>query len=275
MKKSQELIIEIKKGIIYGGGLPHDSYVETVINGEVFDTTAPKNPPEWNKVVTKPLPEILDGSMIILFAVYKKRWTAPGFKLVGTVEFSLDDLINDIRKFSKSNDESPCGSINKEVIIKANKKNLTLSGSLYLRLELKEQLFITEKKVHLSPNNRLAKLEENVSITNTNKNSFNGRRKMADLFSSSKILDLKGHKRTKSQPLRRIGSNDVLDSLFDSDGDKDRSDYGDKDSFRNSESISRLRSSSYHEVSSKRAIIVTFLHLNICYRASTLIPVSL
>ncbi len=39
LENSYELLIEIKKAAVFGGGLPHDSYVETVIDGEIYDTT--------------------------------------------------------------------------------------------------------------------------------------------------------------------------------------------------------------------------------------------
>ena len=130
-----ELVIEIKSASIFGGGLPHDVYVETVIDGEIVDTTAPKNPAEWNKTVTKALPISTNISMIILFAVFKKRWTATGYKLVGTVEFTLENLIGDLRNSLSNTLE---GSITKEFTIAPNKKNLTLSGYLTLGLEIRQ-----------------------------------------------------------------------------------------------------------------------------------------
>ena len=39
---SYDLIIEVKRATVLGGGLPHDSYVETFINGQIFDTTFPR-----------------------------------------------------------------------------------------------------------------------------------------------------------------------------------------------------------------------------------------
>ena len=137
---SYDLIIEVKRATVLGGGLPHDSYVETFINGQIFDITFPRFPAEWNKVLTtKSCSTNFDGSapMVLLFAVYKKRWTSNGFKLVGTVEFSLDDLKDQIRTSCNLESNNFIGSITKDYPLKSNTKNLTLSGSLFLRLELK------------------------------------------------------------------------------------------------------------------------------------------
>ena len=240
-----ECIIDIKKASIFGGGLPHDSYVETVIDGEIFDTTVPKNPPEWNKTITKSFPAILNGSVIILFAVYKKRWTAPGYKLVGTVEFTLDDLINDIRKAKTNDDNSICGEIAKDFSIKANKRNITLSGSLSLRLELKQHFFLKEKvgKNPVKDQNEVIEGQSGLP------KRTDGRRNFVELCGPTNI-DLKGigHPKFRSQKLKQNRSFDTLSAL-DGDSEKERNDFDDTESCRNSEDSNyRPRSLSYQEV---------------------------
>ena len=137
-ENSYALIIEIKRATVLGGGLPHESYVETFINGQLFDTTIPRFPAEWNKILRKSFPTNFDSApMVLLFAVYKKRWTSTGFKLVGTLECSLDDLKAEIRtgcNLDANNDF--IGSITKDFPLRASSKNFTLTGSLLLRLEI-------------------------------------------------------------------------------------------------------------------------------------------
>jgi hypothetical protein len=59
--------------------------------------------------------------------MYKKRWTSEGFKLVGSAQFPLSDLAEKLNK----------GPVHKVMNLIANKRNITLSGTLQLVLELK------------------------------------------------------------------------------------------------------------------------------------------
>lgn len=259
--KTYELIIEIKKASIFGGGLPHDSYVETVIDGEIYDTTTPKNPPEWNKIVTKPLPNNLNGGMAILFAVYKKRWTSPGYKLVGTAEFTLEELIDDVRNGKKFTDEIFCGSILKEASLKGNKKNLTLSGTIFLGIEIKSHLIMDGD---FKKNSSSSTMQFFTSSDKASKpNVFETNRAIVDVFYPAHIKEIKKHKRSLSQPLKRNRSNERMSFLYNSDAEKERSDFEGTDSCRNSEdSNSRLRCISFHEV---RIILNVFYSAVILY----------
>jgi hypothetical protein len=125
-----ELTISLKKGTVRGGGLSNSSHVVTSIDGiEIHKSEDSPSPPHWNAVVSKKLLEIQRVDPIMLgFSVYKKRWTAPGYKLVGSTQFPMSELLPILNK----------GAMEKEIQLNTNRLNLTLSGTLVLGLELKE-----------------------------------------------------------------------------------------------------------------------------------------
>ena len=200
--------------------------------------------------------------MAILFAVYKKRWTAPGYKLVGTVEFTLQDLKEDIRKATKIGGTSICGSIIKDYAIKANRKNVTLSGTLTLGVEIKQQYFlkecVDEKKNLNSVENCSDSFGSGIGDTATVQSRIPSRR-MSDLFNPTNLLELTRHRRKSSfSKLQALGGNstgvgaiDVTTMTeVDSEKEKEKSDLDELESGRNSEDSSfvRPRSFSYQEV---------------------------
>ncbi len=125
---SYELKINVKKGTVIGGGLANNTYVEVWIDGMLIETTASvASPPEWNKEITKEF-DTLDPvtPVVIACCMYKKRWTSEGFKLVGSAQFLLSEL----------NDKLNKGPVTKNMSLIASKKNITLSGTIQLILEL-------------------------------------------------------------------------------------------------------------------------------------------
>jgi hypothetical protein len=124
-----ELKINVKKGVVVGGGLANNAYVEVWIDGMLVETTASvPSPPEWNKEVIKEFDTLEPATPIIIsFSMYKKRWTSEGFKLVGSAQFPLSDLAEKLNK----------GPVHKVMNLIARKRNITLSGTLQLILELK------------------------------------------------------------------------------------------------------------------------------------------
>lgn len=125
-----ELKLNVKRGTVVGGGLANNAYVEVWIDGMLVETTASvPSPPEWNKEVIKEFDTLEPATPIIVaLSMYKKRWTSEGFKLVGSAQFPLSDLTEKLNK----------GPMVKMVSLIASKKNITLSGTLQLILELKE-----------------------------------------------------------------------------------------------------------------------------------------
>ncbi|RYH28847.1 hypothetical protein EON65_10600, partial [archaeon] len=116
------LTIIIKRGNVVGGGLPNGLHVITSIGDEVVNKTPDVQAPYYfNETVTKAF-ETLEPlvPVIISFAMYKKRWTSPGYKLVGTIQFPLSDLRGVLNK----------GSVEKQFNLLSNRRNLTLHGSL-------------------------------------------------------------------------------------------------------------------------------------------------
>lgn len=211
--------------------------------------------------MTKPLSPDANGAMVILFAVYKKRWTAPGYKLVGTVEFTLNDLKEDIRKATKVNTESICGSIVKDFTIKANRKNITLSGTLTLGVEIRQQYFIKdrrdcseEEKFILSSGNSIDTSFNSISDiapVHGRITSLDGRRKISDLFNPANLLERTRHRRKSSfSKLQPLGGGVDVPSTVEVDSEKEKGDFDDTESCRNSEDSSsfRPRSFSFQEV---------------------------
>jgi len=113
---------------VHGGGLANNSYVEVWIDGMLIETTpSVPSPPEWNKEVTKEF-DTLDHitPVAISFCMYKKRWTSEGFKLVGSAQFLLSDIASKLNK----------GPTTKNMSLIASKKNITLSGTITVEVEL-------------------------------------------------------------------------------------------------------------------------------------------
>eukprot|EP01040_Poterioochromonas_malhamensis_P003643 gene3643-3893_t len=129
-KYPYELAIVLKKGTVRGGGLSNSSHVVTSVDGVEIDKSADSpSPPSWNRTIIKKLAEVQRVDPIILgFSMYKKRWTAPGYKLVGSTQFPLSELLPHLNK----------DPIEKEIQLNTNRLNLTLSGTLSLSLQLKE-----------------------------------------------------------------------------------------------------------------------------------------
>ena len=74
---------------------------------------------------------VLYACMYFMYAcmkVYKKRWTANGFKLVGNVRFPLSELFPHVNK----------GRVHNEYNISVPAHNLTLKGKLFLAIDLRE-----------------------------------------------------------------------------------------------------------------------------------------
>lgn len=125
---SYELKINVKKGTVNGGGLANNAYVEVWIDGMLVETTASvPSPPEWNKEIIKDF-DTLDTAtpIVISFTMYKKRWTSEGFKLVGSCQFLLSEIEDKLNK----------GPVNKNLTLVAGKKNITLSGTISISVEL-------------------------------------------------------------------------------------------------------------------------------------------
>jgi len=125
-----ELVISVKRANITGGGLPNSSYVEIYIDGALMETTDVAPPPaEWNNHIIKGFHKLEPPTPIIIsFSVYKKKWTSSGFKLVGSTQFPLTDLINKLN----------IGPIDKVFSLSTPKKNLSMSGAILVGLELYE-----------------------------------------------------------------------------------------------------------------------------------------
>mmetsp|Transcript_81241 Transcript_81241/g.159455 ORF Transcript_81241/g.159455 Transcript_81241/m.159455 type:complete len:253 (-) Transcript_81241:140-898(-) len=126
---SYELKINVKKGVVMGGGLSNNAYVEVWIDGMLVETTqSVPSPPEWNKEVVKEFDNLEPATPIIIsFSMYKKRWTSEGYKLVGTAQFPLADLAEKLDK----------GPVYRMISLISSKRNITLSGTLQLVLDLR------------------------------------------------------------------------------------------------------------------------------------------
>lgn len=127
---SYELKINVRKGVIIGGGLANNAYVEVWIDGMLVETTASvPSPPEWNKEVVKEFDTLEPTTPIVIsFSMYKKRWTSEGFKLVGSAQISLTDMIEKLGK----------GPVTRVLSLTASKRNITLSGTLHIVYELRD-----------------------------------------------------------------------------------------------------------------------------------------
>lgn len=159
---SYDLKINVKKGTVHGGGLANNSYVEVWIDGMLIDTTpSVPSPPEWNKEVTKEF-DTLDhiAPVAISFCMYKKRWTSEGFKLVGSAQFFLSDIAGKLNK----------GTTTKNMSLIASKKNITLSGTITVEVELTGGPPAEEELENYSREKKLAN-RASLRLTRTN-NTF-------------------------------------------------------------------------------------------------------
>lgn len=126
-----ELKIHIIRGNISGGGLKNVSHVEVRVNDELIHTTENiAAPPIWNETVHYFLHQLeFSTPVIISLSLFKKRWTSAGFKLVGTMQLPLIDLADSIL--------DKYGIIEREYNLNINRRNLTLTGNLYLGFQLR------------------------------------------------------------------------------------------------------------------------------------------
>jgi hypothetical protein len=149
MSKGFDLLVTVVCGQVIGGGLNRSAYVETYFNGQLFDTTETAAPRtivngtiEWNQRLYRSIEDGYFASQSVLsFAVYKKRWTSQGFKLVGTLDIPLVRLIPDLDN----------GLIQQCHPLKSATKNVTMTGSLTLALELKETVAFAISQVPTHP----------------------------------------------------------------------------------------------------------------------------
>jgi hypothetical protein len=127
---SCDLKLEVKSGVISGGGLPNSVYVEVLVDDVLIGTTdSVASGRKWNAFFMKRLTDIdISTTVFISFVVHKKRWTSCGHKQVGTAEFPLGDILENL------NQKSGPTQINVNLV--ANKHNLTLGGSLLISWEL-------------------------------------------------------------------------------------------------------------------------------------------
>jgi hypothetical protein len=159
MPQSFELLINIKHGSIAGGGLKRDGYVETYLNGQLFDTTDTVPPPHrWDQQLYRSFSDgYAEASQTVLsFAVYKRRWTSFGFKLVGTLDIPLVRLIPLLNN----------GSHVQSHALKQARKNVTMTGELTIELELKES------DVFISPSSTMQYPKEGSEYKISNRQSF-------------------------------------------------------------------------------------------------------
>jgi hypothetical protein len=115
------LTVVIKNCKITGGGVQHRGFVEMTINNEVVHTTQSLHSPwTFEEQVVRHFTCLED--IDIGFAVYKKKWTSSGFKLVGTHHCKLADISGQLNK----------GPIIQACKLCAAKRNLSLGGMLAL-----------------------------------------------------------------------------------------------------------------------------------------------
>jgi hypothetical protein len=125
-----ELRINIKKAVVVGGGLPNLCFTEVFFDEQLYCSTEIVQPPlEWNKSIMKKWSN-LGGFQpkTFSFRVFKKKWTASGYKMVGHVDFTVDEFLILANK----------PLMEKEYALISNKRHLTLSGSILLGIELIE-----------------------------------------------------------------------------------------------------------------------------------------
>jgi hypothetical protein len=125
-----EVVFEIHRSFLSGGGLNHLAHVTLEIDGEeLFRTADQPSPPVWNEKVPIYFSDLLSSiASNITFAVYKKRWTSSGYKLVGTHNIPVSDLLGVV-------DKSTLEKV--DVDLTPNKRNLTLHGNLIFSILVK------------------------------------------------------------------------------------------------------------------------------------------
>jgi hypothetical protein len=140
-----ELTIEIKSGVVTGGGLKNLVHVVIEVDGKpIFQTTDQDSPPVWNESFKMSFRELSPATpSTIVLTAYKKRWTFPGYKLVGSISIILSDLegiLND-------------GPDERDLHLTKSRRNLTLDGNLIISLELRDSSF--GKTPLMSPTNSI------------------------------------------------------------------------------------------------------------------------
>lgn len=128
-----QLLIQIKRAVVSGGGLSHDVHIQIEIDGEIVYTTSDQQAPYvWNESFSTYL-HSLDPSIpsAIVVTAYKKRWTSPGYKIVGSRSIPLADLVHTLNKGEDEHDYH----------LVTNKRNLTLHGNVIISFDLRDKYF--------------------------------------------------------------------------------------------------------------------------------------
>lgn len=78
-------LIMIRTGKILNDNLPTKTYVVTSLDDRVINKTPDSSIPlKWNAVFQQPLETLTpDVKSVFTFSMYKKRWSVPGYKLIG------------------------------------------------------------------------------------------------------------------------------------------------------------------------------------------------
>lgn len=154
-KGEYELIVKIGKGEVSGGGLKNVVHVNVEVDGElVFSTEDRESPPVWNQEFKLFLDDLEPPTpTTILFSAYKKRWTSPGYKLVGTVLLTSSSLSQLLNK----------GRVEQTVHLMQDRRNLTLHGSLQLSFEVRDQAYSSSKRLSVTPSSSVKVIANNQS----------------------------------------------------------------------------------------------------------------
>ena len=112
-----EIIIRIVKASMKISGLNRDAYCEAYMNGQLFDTTeVVKCPHYFDHCVYRSFPDgAFASKTVFTFVLHKQRWASAGFKVVGSVDICVRDLIPflDTATFEKTfrldNSSKKCG----------------------------------------------------------------------------------------------------------------------------------------------------------------------
>lgn len=142
-KGDYELIVKIGRGEVSGGGLKNVVHVNVEVDGElVFSTEDRESPPVWNQEFKLFLDDLEPATpTIVLFSAYKKRWTSPGYKLVGTALLTSSSLSQLLNK----------GRVEQTVYLMQDRRNLTLHGSLQLSFEVRDRAYSSSKRLSVTP----------------------------------------------------------------------------------------------------------------------------
>lgn len=112
-----EIIIRIVKASMKISGLNRNAYCEAYMNGQLFDTTeVVKCPHYFDHCVYRSFPDgAFASKTVFTFVLHKQRWASAGFKIVGSVDICVRDLIPflDTATFEKTfrldNSSNKCG----------------------------------------------------------------------------------------------------------------------------------------------------------------------